>query len=330
MEDVTIILQGVVDDEVMELWKKHHKNSKVIVSTWEDTQFNFEGSLISKWLPKKWKLIKNQYPLIRFRPQSNLDYQIISTLKALELVDTKWVIKMRCDEYWSNIPKVYKKIKSHPEKLITASMYFRKWGMYPFHCSDKLIAGNTDNIRLMYESTLHNLQTNLWDTNIPESQLGLGYVVGKEMMEDFSTLSVSLNTYNKLPEQTQTIKSVMNGSGVAIRELSEILSNHLNPLEGEDVYDWGLIERKLIYAKNIILNLASIAEMISNSKPIDDKFYMKKWFQIIDVNELKPYIATRNFKDERGRVWYRDNFNNDENNCLTDINSEDEFTNRNP
>jgi hypothetical protein len=54
-------------------------------------------------------------------------------------------------------------------------------------------------------------------------------------------------------------------------------------------------------------------------KPIDDKPYMKKWFDIIDINELKPYIATRNHHD-LGRIWYRDNFDHYEENCLTDIN----------
>ena len=327
MEDVTIILQGVVEAEQMELWKKHHKNTKVIISTWEDTKFNFEGTGFSNWLPKKWKLIKNQYPLIRFRPQANLDYQIISTLKALDEVDTKWVIKMRCDEYWSNLPKILKMMRMNPNKLVSGSMFFRKWGMYPFHCSDKLLGGTTDNLRLMYESTLHNLETNLWDTNIPESQLGLGYVVAKERANEFSTLSQSLNTYNQLPEERQTLKGVINASGIVIKELSEIVTNHLRPLEGEDLFDWGLVERKLIYSKNVLANASVLAENLVHSKPIDDKFYMKKWFEIIDVNELKPYIATRNFGDERGRVWYRDNFDNDENDCLTDINSNEEFDN---
>ena len=38
---------------------------------------------------------------------------------------------------------------------------------------------------------------------------------------------------------------------------------------------------------------------------------MKKWFEIIDINELKPYIATRNFGAPKGRVWYKDDFPNE-------------------
>jgi hypothetical protein len=48
---------------------------------------------------------------------------------------------------------------------------------------------------------------------------------------------------------------------------------------------------------------------------------MKKWFHIIDINELKPYIGTHNLGPLKGgRVWYRSDFNNEKENCLTDIN----------
>jgi hypothetical protein len=36
--------------------------------------------------------------------------------------------------------------------------------------------------------------------------------------------------------------------------------------------------------------------------------YLKKWFHIIDVNELKPYIATQNTPD--GRIYFYDNYDN--------------------
>jgi hypothetical protein len=179
LKELTIILQGVVHPKQIELWKKNHKNSKVIISTWEDCEFNFNG-----WLPKKWKLIVNSYPFIRFAPIANLDYQIISTLKALYEVDTKWVIKMRADEYWSNLDKVYDKMQLNSEKIVSGSMFFREWGMYPFHCGDKILGGTLDNLTLMFESTLANLESKLWNYSIPESQLGLGYIMGKDSSID--------------------------------------------------------------------------------------------------------------------------------------------------
>jgi len=57
------------------------------------------------------------------------------------------------------------------------------------------------------------------------------------------------------------------------------------------------------------------------TKEIDEKEVMRKWFDIINIDELKPYVATRNFGGETGRIWYRDTFNNEEEDCLTDINN---------
>ena len=58
---------------------------------------------------------------------------------------------MRTDEYYSNLDKVFTKMKRNPEKIVSSSMFFRKYGMYKFHCSDKLLGGATDNLIGMYE-----------------------------------------------------------------------------------------------------------------------------------------------------------------------------------
>ena len=71
-------------------------------------------------------------------------------------------------------------------------MFFRKWGMYPFHCGDKILGGTKDNLLLMFESTLHNLEIKLWDETIPESQLGFGYIIGKEPELNTVTLNHNL------------------------------------------------------------------------------------------------------------------------------------------
>ena len=316
MKELTIILQGVVHPKQIELWKKNHKNSKVIISTWEDCEFNFNG-----WLPKKWKLIVNSYPFIRFAPIANLDYQIISTLKALYEVDTKWVIKMRADEYWSNLDKVYDKMQLNSEKIVSGSMFFRKWGMYPFHCGDKLLGGTLDNLTLMFESTLANLESKLWEYSIPESQLGLGYVMGKDMSIDTPHLRNQLVNFQYKKEKTNaTDKSLTNliykGLEVVTQSSFKILTNEFNHYSKKIYFDD--INKKIEYVQSVLSNISS---EISNYtfKPLDDKPFMQKWFDVIDVNELKPYIATRNLGNGN-RVWYKNDFDNEEENCLTNIN----------
>jgi hypothetical protein len=316
MKDLTIILQGIVNPHQIEMWKKNHKNSKVIISTWTDCEFNFKG-----WLPDNWKLIINPYPLLRFAPIANLDYQIISTLKALDEVDTKWVIKMRADEYWSNIDKIYDKMQINSEKIVSGSMFFRKWGLFPFHIGDKILGGTKDNLTLMFESTLQNLEMKLWDYKIPESQLGFGYIIGKDNSINSQYLKEQLaNFSNKRTKQNLNVESITTsiykGLEVVTQKSFGILTNEFNYSAKKIYFDD--IKKELDYMIQILTNVsANISDF--RFTPLDDKPYMKKWFDIIDVNELKPYVATRNFGNGR-RVWYKDDFNNNAEDCLTNIN----------
>lgn len=316
MKDLTIILQGVVNPQQIEMWKQTHKNSKVIISTWEDCEFNFKG-----WLPDNWKLIINPYPLLRFAPIANLDYQIISTLKALYEVDTKWVIKMRADEYWSNIDVIYNRMKSDSEKIVSGSMFFRKWGLYSFHIGDKILGGTTDNLKLMFESTLHNLEIKLWNYPTPESQLGLGYVIAKDNSLNSQYLKEQLNNIsNKKETKNQNVESITTaiykGLEVITQKSFGILTNEFNYSAKKIYFDD--IKKELDYMIQILSNVSNdISDF--RFQPLDEVPFMKRWFNIIDVNELKPYIATRNFGNGK-RVWYKDDFNNNAEDCLTDIN----------
>ena len=320
MKDVTLILQGKVEPEQMELWKKNYKDWNVIVSTWEDVDFNFRGGFFSKWLPKKWKLVINKYPLVRFRSTSNLDYQILTTLGGLEQVNTKWVIKARCDEYWSNLDKVVDKMKMYPNKIITSSMYFRKWGMYKFHISDKIIAGTTDNLFLMFESTLHNIELNFYNSPIPESQLGLGFVVGKEKGLNLDDIKHRLNLellpiYNS--DETSTYTELSDIMSKIVNSSMELLTQDLLKLQKNP--DWNSAKKKLEYISQ--LSGYCINKIDRNNFGVyDDKSLMRKWFEIVDVNELKPYISTRsNGGKNGGRIYYRDNFVNEKEDSMTNI-----------
>ncbi|NBU82339.1 MAG: hypothetical protein EBS55_11900, partial [Flavobacteriaceae bacterium] len=49
------------------------------------------------------------------------------------------------------------------------------------------------------------------------------------------------------------------------------------------------------------LNLFDIGKYLDRNEEL-----MKKWFSIIDINELQPYIATESTPE--GRIYYRDNY----------------------
>lgn len=224
IEDLTIIIQGRHEVEQMKLWISNYSNWNVILSVWED--FNMDNHI-----PPNWKLIKSKYPERFAEWCQNVDLQIVSTRNALSEVNTKYAIKVRADEYYSSIEKVYDRIKLVHPKIVCSSIFFRPLYLYPFHISDHIIASTTEHLKIMFEKTYDNFTKDIRINTAPESHLGYGF---------------------------------------------------LSAMENWDINNMG-------YQAD---NLSEEA--------------MRKWFNIFDVNELTPFIATENSPD--GRIYYRDSF----------------------
>jgi hypothetical protein len=142
MEDVTVIIQGRLIEESYDFYIKNYKDFPVIISTWIDTDVSFKN------LPPNFKVVLSQYPT-DFGAQ-NFHLQILSTLAGLQMVKTKYVIKVRGDEKWSNPHRILDSVKTNPKKVWTSSIFFRAWQYSEYHISDHIIAGTLDNLLLMF------------------------------------------------------------------------------------------------------------------------------------------------------------------------------------
>lgn len=187
MDDCTIIIQGKLEKESYDFYIKKYDNCKVIISTWVGTDIDFSD------LPKNFKVIIS--PLPTESGDQNLNYQIVSTLNALESVRTKYAIKVRGDEYWSYPENIYEAIKSAPEKLWSSSVFFRAWQYSEYHMSDHIIAGTTENLFILFNAARYNfdncrLNVSKWKvdgilnkyvkTHAPEERLTKGYLDAKD------------------------------------------------------------------------------------------------------------------------------------------------------
>lgn len=309
MTDCTILLQGRINEECLNRWIETHSNTKVILSIWEDEE-------IWKYqIPQKWEIYVNQYPLVRFWEHANLDYQIITTLTGLKAVTTKYVIKMRCDEYWSNVESIYNTLLLNDKKIVTGSMFFRHWGLYnQFHCSDKILAGTTESIKCMFTKTLDNLVKKVWDVKIPECQLGLAWIMCNE--PEFDTKQLTPQSEIDFDYQA-AVRGVSKGLEIVMADIKDILSRQFNP-HFTNTINFELISDKLIRDKDILVTCTQLVSKQKEIKPVDEKPLMRKWFEIINIDELKPYIATQNIGQKR--IWFRDDFDHIKEKCLTNIN----------
>jgi hypothetical protein len=152
MEDVTIIIQGKLEQDSYDFYIKKYFNCPVIISTWNNTSINFSN------LPKNFKVLLA--PLPSESGDQNINYQILSSLNALDMVKTKYSIKLRGDEYWSYPENILEFLKKEPEKLHCSSVFFRAWQYAEYHMSDHIIAGTTENLLILFRAAKYNFENN--------------------------------------------------------------------------------------------------------------------------------------------------------------------------
>jgi hypothetical protein len=172
IKDLTILIQGRCEEEQIQLWIDNYSDWNVIISTWIDYNLNLN-------FPNNWKIIKSEYPN-RFVDMQNIDLQLVSTLNGLKEVQTEYAIKVRGDEFFSNLDLVYNRMKEVHPKILVSSIFFRPLGLYLYHISDHFICSTAENIKLMFESTYNFLLNYAKFNNSPESHFGFCFIHSKE------------------------------------------------------------------------------------------------------------------------------------------------------
>ena len=142
MKNVTILLQGKILQETINFFVKHYPTQNVVISTWIGCKLDFSK------LPQSYNVILTKLP--KDGGHQNINYQILSTNNGLKYVETDYVIKLRGDEYYSNIEYIVNEIAMNPTKLHCSPVFFRHWEFMQYHISDHIIAGTIDNLKLMF------------------------------------------------------------------------------------------------------------------------------------------------------------------------------------
>ncbi len=235
MKNVTILLQGKILQETIDFFVKHYPTQNVVVSTWIGSKLD-----LSK-LPQSYNVILTKLP--KNGGHQNIAYQLLSTNNGLKCVETDYVIKIRGDEYYSNIEYIAYEIAMNSKKLHCSPIFFRHWEFMQYHISDHIIAGTTSNVKLMFEKTkfymdnelvynfMDNKKYEFWE---PEINLTRSYLMAKEperwgkmdgrqlMVDNFEILKIKklepykivANIFNKqwsegfIPEQNYSISDI--------------------------------------------------------------------------------------------------------------------------
>jgi hypothetical protein len=226
-EKITLVIQGPMHPNAMLMMSMHAHAFDIVFSTWRVNPE--EEKRIEEHLKDVncTKLVFNNIESLNFRNnQSNRFYQFYTTLKGMQLVDTEYVIKLRSDEYYTNLDPFVERVLANPEKIVTNEVFFRDPRSdgnenFMLHPSDHLYGGKTvDLIKALKKCvedckayTIEELDQvfsaikNRSYAIVPEQHLFANYLVTKHGT-DFSGPAFSVNTALQLTKKAcEIVKS---------------------------------------------------------------------------------------------------------------------------
>lgn len=158
--DITLIIQGKYDTSFLHRINEYKKIfGHIILSVWKEKYY--------KDLPNDVELIELSPKIINSKTKSdqiynyqNLYKQCVTTLNGLNNVKTKYVVKIRTDEFYSNMDKFCESIIINENKINTSNLFFRRDNYYRFHPSDKIIGAKTDILLKAFSDLKYRLELN--------------------------------------------------------------------------------------------------------------------------------------------------------------------------
>jgi WavE lipopolysaccharide synthesis len=142
--DVTIVIQGRLARRGIENIPTYERFGRVILSCWDSCD---KSLLTGVDLPRIQVVITAKPEEGKYFNYGNAFLQTLSTLHGVMHAKTPWALKVRCDEFYTDLSAFIGRMKAQPAKLITNNVFFRKDAMYKYHVSDHVIGGRTENLR---------------------------------------------------------------------------------------------------------------------------------------------------------------------------------------
>jgi hypothetical protein len=217
---VAIVLQGPLSfNTLLTLYKYREEHEITVVAPSQDETKSIAEEIIKMTDEKQYHISFFSYDLKIHKEQNNHQnrfFHFYSTEIGIRNVSKNYVIKIRNDEFYSNLKPFFETILKFPDKIITGDVFFRKQKSYPYHPSDHLVGGEKEIMlqgfslatRICENSTLMNdhpifefSKINLEDL-AAEQLLGLSFIASthtKHTLDD--PISVMKRTFEIVPTE---------------------------------------------------------------------------------------------------------------------------------
>jgi hypothetical protein len=157
-DDYTLLIQGpanTITTLALNAYAQSHTN--IVWSTWNDPATE---SILDR-IPTSIKVI--QTDVLLNSNLKNIDnnqskyLQMVTSTKGLENITTPYTIKLRSDEFYSNLDPFINAFKIN--KIFTNNIFFRKTKTCVYHPSDHLMSGKTEWLLNMFKESKIECET---------------------------------------------------------------------------------------------------------------------------------------------------------------------------
>ena len=224
--NITIVIQGLLDKPRFEKSLDHYKEisgGNVILSTWECHRNLADPA---------WDIhtVFNQPPLYRFWNMGNLNCQAITILGGCFLSKTPFTIKVRTDEYRTDLSKFINIMLANPDKMTTDNPFFRPTNLRILHCGDHIIGMKTKAMRATFRNVMkvcRKYHTYNSMEGLPPELFGLERRYNMDGFFPETVITTSYLKYKKEPldQDNNTAIMMKHFNVVDINEMGEFLVN---------------------------------------------------------------------------------------------------------
>ena len=145
---IAFVLQGPLTfNTLLTLYKYRDLHEITVVAPLEDNTRGIAEEIIRMTDEKKYHISFFSYDNKVLKKQDNNQnrfYQFYSTELGIRNVSKDYVVKIRNDEFYSNLEPFFETILRNPQKIVTSDVFFRRHDYFPFHPSDHLVGGRTE------------------------------------------------------------------------------------------------------------------------------------------------------------------------------------------
>lgn len=145
---IALVLQGPLSfNTLLTLYRYRDHHEITVVAPVQESTKSIAEEIIRMTDEKEYHISFFSYDMKILSRQDNFQnrfYHFYSTELGIRNISKDCVLKMRNDEFYSNLDPFFEAILKNPRKVVTGDVFFRRHTAYPFHPSDHLVGGKKD------------------------------------------------------------------------------------------------------------------------------------------------------------------------------------------